>query len=534
LIDGVRDGLRDWLWGQLIRLGLKVLVELSTPLVGEVIAIIQAVYAAVQTFLQYESTLKEVFGTFADLAEHKDAATAIRIGQGVIGPKLVSLIVPALDFLAGLFGLGKIADGVQHVLQAARSKVDHALTPLIAALADAVRGVAGGHGHDGQAAPGTTPHQDNPKHETIAQAIVAKLEHGDGAPKDFAATRAEKEGEARPLKARYQPQLERGINLSITFATKPDDAGGKETLDFTVVIAPNTTRKSGHIPVEAPAGAVLTHVTHTLLSGGRAGSVSALPLTKWKGNTTGSIPFEAPPGWADVSRFDHARRRINPVQYAPQYWRKLHLLNQDFHGPGESWNLVPGHEVDNSWMRDHPEAQARTAINNNETLYYDSEATYFGAGDWDRLASDEERAAPLQDRVTLTNFAASIMITWGKARSNGHGGWLKDTVVFSQTHTLVKPPLVFGPDAASLLPDIKTAGRDVLTKNLGLDYGLAKQIVAERGEKGAFTDKDDFVNRMEARYISLDRSERFHVDFKTTPGYWPAIEALIVAKKATI
>ncbi len=254
LVDGVRDGLRDWLWGQMITRGLKVLVELSTPLVGEVIAIIQAVYAAVQTFLQYESTLKEVFGTivgtFADLAEHKDAATATRIGQGVIGPTLVRLIVPALDFLAGLFGLGKIADGVQHVLQAVRSKVDHALTPLIAALADAVRGVAGGRGHGGQGAPGAPTHQDNPKHEAIAQQIVTKLEHIDGAPKDFAATRSAKEGQAHQLWSIYHGQLERGINLSITFATKPDDAGGKETLDFTVIIAPNTTTKSGRIPVE--------------------------------------------------------------------------------------------------------------------------------------------------------------------------------------------------------------------------------------------------------------------------------------------
>jgi len=163
LVDGVRDGLRDWLWGQLITLGLKVLVELSTPLVGEVIALIQAVYAAVQTFLQYEGTLKEVFGTivgtFADLAEHKDVATATRIGQGVIGPTLVRLIVPALDFLAGLFGIGKIADGVQKALQAVRSKVEKALTPLIAALADAVRGVAGAkptprqsQGHPGESA----------------------------------------------------------------------------------------------------------------------------------------------------------------------------------------------------------------------------------------------------------------------------------------------------------------------------------------------------------------------------------------------
>ena len=198
LVDGVRDGLRDWLWGQMITRGLKVLVELSTPLVGEVIALIQAVYAAVQTFLQYEGTLKEVFGTivgtFADLAEHKDVATATRIGQGVIGPTLVRLIVPALDFLAGLFGIGKIADGVQKALQAVRSKVEKALTPLIAALADTVRGVAGGRGHDGQDAPGATPHQDNPKHEAIAQQIVTKLEHIDGAPKDFAATRSAKEG----------------------------------------------------------------------------------------------------------------------------------------------------------------------------------------------------------------------------------------------------------------------------------------------------------------------------------------------------
>ncbi len=77
-----------------------------------------------------------------------------------------------------------------------------------------------------------------------------------GAPKDFPTTRAEKVQQASAIAPGYQRQLEHGINLSITFATKPDDAGGKETLDVTVLIAPNDTKKSARIPVEKIAPSV--------------------------------------------------------------------------------------------------------------------------------------------------------------------------------------------------------------------------------------------------------------------------------------
>ncbi len=539
LVDGVRDGLRDWLWGQLIRLGLKVLVELSTPLVGEVIALIQAVYAAVQTFLQYEGTLKDVFGTivgtFADLAEHKDAAMAIRIGQGVIGPTLVSLIVPALDFLAGLFGLGKIADGVQHVLQAARSKVDHALTPLIAALADAVRGVAGGRGHDGQDAPGATPHQDNPKHEVIAQQIVTKLEHIDGAPKDFAATRSAKEGQAHQLWSVYHGQLERGINLSITFATTPDDAGGKETLDFTVVIAPNTTKLSGRILV-APPGTAPTHVTYQTLSGNRAHWVHALPLTLQPGNTKGSSPYQSPPGWSQVVIFDRdiTNKNRTPAVYGPLDWEQLHLLSEMFHGPGAAWNLVPGRKADNNWMTRNPEQDVKSAFGAepHATLSYRTEATYFAASDGDN------NPAHVSQRVEIENFVKSIHIEWFHVKLE-HGVWVKDTSRPPRMYdrTLEKPPLLLPPPDTIPATSINATGWEGLRDRLDLGPGLAQNIVKVRNGKlylapgvteGRFIDWADFLRRMTAFYTTKG------IDFVHRDDLWPTINERISQRKVTL
>jgi len=157
LVDQAVGSLREWLWKRMIGAAATKLAELCAPAVGEVIAAIQAIYAAVQTFLTYQDTLKGVFatvvGTFADLAEKKGTAVAAGIGRGVIGPQLVKLIVPALDFLAGLFGIGRLTGAIQAALATVRQKIDAVLGKLAAALADAVRGVAGGRGHGGQATP---------------------------------------------------------------------------------------------------------------------------------------------------------------------------------------------------------------------------------------------------------------------------------------------------------------------------------------------------------------------------------------------
>jgi len=258
----VRDAVQGWLLQKVVTAAIAKLVALCSPGVGLVLQAVQAIYGAIQTFLQYKeqlgALLGRLMGTFKGLAT--PSSGAVTAAGGAITGVLVGMIPAALNFIADFFGLGGLAAKVQGVIGAIRAKIDTMVSAIINRLVGLVQGIAGriGGGAHGPAtgtpasghAPPAPAHQENPKHEAIAQAIVTKLEHIDGAPKDFAATRTEKEGEAGPLKARYQPQLEKGINLSITFATEPDDAGGKETLDFTVVIAPNTTTKSGRIPVE--------------------------------------------------------------------------------------------------------------------------------------------------------------------------------------------------------------------------------------------------------------------------------------------
>jgi len=143
-----------------------------------------------------------------------------------------------------------------------------------------------------------------------------------------------------------------------------------------------------------------TVVTHTVLSGGRAETVVALPLTMLPGNTTGSRPRQDPPSWRDVLRFDRGVINRRPYVEGPTHWEQLHLLSERFHGPGESWNLVAGHTIDNAWMREGPEADAKRTMDADAhlELFYRSSVEYFAP-------SEGDMSAPPKRRVTIENFA---------------------------------------------------------------------------------------------------------------------------------
>ena len=543
LVGTTLDNLRGWVMQSVIAAAVTKVAQLCAPLVGQIIGALQAIYGLVQTVLENKDTLRSAFdtivGQFAQLAAHKDAAVAVGIGKGIIGPKLVTLIPAALSFLAKLLGLGNVQHAIEHSLKPIQDAVDRALKTVIGGVVRTVRGLLHGHGGatTGAGSGAGQQHQENPKHAAIAQAIVAKLEHIDGAPKDFAATRTEKESEAGPLKARYQPQLEKGINLSITFATKPDDAGGKETLDFTVVIAPNTTKLSGRILVAAP-GTPPTHVTYQTLSGNRAHWVHALPLTLAPGNTKGSSPHQNPPGWGQVVIFDHdvVNDKRTPPVYGPLYWKQLHLLSEMFHGPGKVWNLMPGRGADNDWMTGHPEQDVKNAFGaeSHATLSYRTEATYFTTSDGDNNPANAAR------RVTIENFVKSIHIEWFHVKQE-HGSWVKDTSRPTSTyeHSMIRPPLLLPLPGTVRAIDINTVGwKSLYNPPLRLGRQLSEDIVAVR-------DKDLYVTpgASNGRFISesnlRDRMDEFYKqkgvrDFLTRSTLWPALEEAIKSGQAAL
>ncbi len=272
-----------------------------------------------------------------------------------------------------------------------------------------------------------------------------------------------------------------------------------------------------------------TVVTHTVLTGGRDGTVTALPLTVLPGNTVGSRPRQDPPSWRDVLRFDRQVIRQEPRVEGPTRWEQLHLLSERFHGPGESWNLVAGHKIDNAWMREGPEADVKRALaaDAHLELFYRSSAEYFAPSEGDQDPHTVGR------RVMIDNFAKYIRIEWGYARQDENHNWIEDRT--RQTHTynqkMIMPLLVL-PRPGEILPiDIKTVGRGTL-QDLGLDWPFAENICRVRidglelppgREDKGFWDRADFIARMTAFYAHQG------VSFMTTNTLWPAIDALILS-----
>ena len=263
-----------------------------------------------------------------------------------------------------------------------------------------------------------------------------------------------------------------------------------------------------------------TVVTHTVLSGGRAGTVTALPLTVLPGNTAGSRPRQDPPSWRDVIRFDRGTINEKPLVVGPTHWEQLHLLSERFHGPGESWNLVSGHTIDNAWMRNGSEADVKRvlAADAHLELFYRSSVEYFMPSEGDQDPHMVGR------RVTIENFAKYVRIEWGYARQDENRNWVEDRAKPTHTYSqkMVMAPLVI-PEGDEVLPiNIRTVGRDTLQR-LGLDWPFAEDICRVRidglelepgREDRGFRDRADFIARQ-------------GINFITTTTLWPEIEALI-------
>ena len=86
-------------------------------------------------------------------------------------------------------------------------------------------------------------------------------------------------------------------------------------------------------------------------------TVIARPLTKLPGNTRGTRPPGGDPniplGWKHVLVIDGPH---------PTNWVRAHLVNENLHGPGQDWNLVPGTQLLNSNMRDGAEKWAKMKL----------------------------------------------------------------------------------------------------------------------------------------------------------------------------
>lgn len=234
----------------------------------------------------------------------------------------------------------------------------------------------------------------------------------------------------------------------------------------------------------------LSNVTYAM-EGGKAKTVEARPLTKLPGNTKGSRPTgidSIPLGW------QHLRNLAGSVKI--KNWRKVHLLSDQLHGPGEEgWNLVPGPEQLNTDLKNGAEDWAKTAVGNNEIIHYKAEVTSRYPGNNNPEISDY--------------FPSSITVTYGYMPEDPKSKTVHDeTKNYPQN---LPPPT----DNSSGLPNINTMSRDTIREffpgvsNVDLIFSTRNSLPNK-----AYRDLSHMYLRLKDAYGKSDDFEKI---------YWPII-----------
>ena len=261
-------------------------------------------------------------------------------------------------------------------------------------------------------------------------------------------------------------------------------------------------RRTGQPPNQGPppatrqksdGGLPPTHVTYGT-NGGKAGWVLAEPLTKLPGNTKGTRPHEDIPGWSYIGKMPRQEKIL---------WEKVHLLSEQLHGPGESWNLVPARKIDNAWMRQGPEQTAKDLVKRNEILYYHVSVAY-------HTGTEDE-----------SNFPSNITVTFGHLERQANGGYKKRQYGQPLSRDLDKPPSI----ETARVYDLNGIGERTM-RDLGIDLRVARNILAENKNNGNFTSASDFLRRMNAFYNNKrDRNPNQRSNFEA--DHWSTIQELI-------
>ena len=265
---------------------------------GAIANVIQAIYNARSFFREQASQIQALVNAVKDSIGNI-AAGQVGAATNYIESALARSLSVAINFLARQVGLGNVGQKVREIIQRVRVRVDAAVNKLIEYvaqqgnnwLAKAGRGRSNNQQpmpnnrpkpqpttqnrpgqNNRQPAPNQRPKpqpatqnrpgQNNQKptpkltpaeirqHEQMANEAVRQLENTNGRLKDYNTTRAEKIAQARRMKPNYDRRLKSPIKFNVDFEPNTANAELDGDLDFKVIIAPNTTKKSGSVPTK--------------------------------------------------------------------------------------------------------------------------------------------------------------------------------------------------------------------------------------------------------------------------------------------
>lgn len=221
--------------------------------------------------------------------------------------------------------------------------------------------------------------EDRKLHQQIGGEVKAKMEaKGKANVESFEAFYQALALEAKTLAKTYQPQLRKGIKIDVDLVNRVEQDKKDGDVDVKVRIAPNTFEDQ--FGVDGNKNLPPTNVTFEEEEG-KAGTVTAAPLTKIAGNTTGSTPNAKPLGWNIAHHLNKAKKKEERASTGRRRrvleWNRVHLLASRLHGPGDkTWNLTPTVEIANGQLRSLENKVYTDIMNDEKYLLYETVVSY--------------------------------------------------------------------------------------------------------------------------------------------------------------
>lgn len=149
--------------------------------------------------------------------------------------------------------------------------------------------------------------------------------------------------------------------------------------------------------------------------------MDADPLSSNSGGLVGSGPKGTSAWWP----YFQARHQSQNQITSHLYWVQAHLLNDNIHGPGEPYNLVPLSNTSNTNMETKGEKAVKNAIRQGKVVHYRVEAV------WDTDPADRRHTYGLKQEggslVWGEQFAPSAVV-WSAVEKReqppGSGNWV--------------------------------------------------------------------------------------------------------------
>lgn len=396
LWETARDMIIGWITNTIIgQVSARLLSMLDPTGIMAVVNSIIAFYRAVQSALEYLRQILEIVNTWLD--------TLTGIATGAIGAaatmfeNLLDRAMPvAIGFLANQVGLRGLGRRIHEMIEAIQERVEQGIEWLIDRALTAGRAILERLGLGGGPGRVEVPFDAAGEHHrvfltdsaTAPAVMVASVEEPAAAQmQDFERRASQLPTEQARAQAR---QLIASTRAKLTEwssrAGRPDPGSRQYLQELAQMLVPLYTLFHIDVPVTE---VVFNPVSLTAngRSGAQGGAVAAQPLTKQQGTVVGS---------ESTSRWTPADARISGLHALGEYWVKAHLLHgPDLHGPNDPRNFAPAPSNTNTEIYRDVEAPAITAINDNQVLWYSSEATY---------------AQPDPDDSV---FPSSIRLEWG-------------------------------------------------------------------------------------------------------------------------